>query len=33
MRLCAAANSKGLIAGEGTSGYELARIAESLDVE
>ena len=31
--LCVAANSKGLIAGEGTSGYELARIAESLDVE
>ncbi len=31
--LCVVANSSGLIAGDSTSGYELARIAESLDIE
>lgn len=31
--LCVVANSNGLIAGDSTSGYELARIAESLNVE
>jgi translation initiation factor 6 len=31
--LCVVANSNGVIAGDSTSGYELARIAESLDVE
>jgi translation initiation factor 6 len=31
--LCVVANSTGLIAGDDTSGYELARIAESLNIE
>jgi translation initiation factor 6 len=31
--LCAVANSRGVIAGDATSGYELARIAESLNID
>ena len=31
--LCVVANSKGMMAGEATSGYELARIAESLELD
>lgn len=31
--LCVVANSKGMIAGEATTGYELARIAESLELD
>ena len=31
--LCAVANSNGVISGDATSGYELARIAESLNIE
>jgi translation initiation factor 6 len=31
--LCVVANSNGMIAGEATTGYELARIAESLELD
>lgn len=31
--LCTVANSKGLVAGDQTTGFELARLAEGLDIE